>query len=70
MSESWTAEKNSRRCDLIDIEIDCRLQLPEKLELEVLQAEMLAHRNAKHPLPIREARELLETLKQKAVSDE
>jgi len=53
---TWTDEKNARRCDLIDKEIDGRLTLQEAVELARLQSEMLAYRRRVAPLPIGDAR--------------
>ncbi len=62
MSEQWTGEKNTRRCNLIDSEIAGCISPTEFVELQVLQREMLEHRRAMHPLPIKEARQMLESL--------
>jgi len=51
IESTWTDEKNSRRCDLIDKEIDGRLTLQEAVELARLQSEMLAYRRKLAPLP-------------------
>ena len=58
----WTGEKNRRRCNLIDAEVAGCISPREYVELQQLQREMLAHRNANHPLPIAEARDLHEKL--------
>lgn len=54
----WTREKDARRCELIDREIDGTLTVEEQSELNQLQNEMLARRRAVAPLPIEAAREL------------
>jgi hypothetical protein len=46
----WTEEKNARRCQLIDKQIDSILTPDEEDELETLQDEMLAYRKKKAPL--------------------
>ncbi len=61
----WTNEKNHRRCELVDKEIDGTLSPAEKAELEVLQAEMLAYRRKVAPLPLSDLRELHQELLQK-----
>ncbi len=58
LETGWTDEKNRRRCDLVDKEIDSTLSPVEQQELEELQAEMLAYRRAVAPLPLKELREL------------
>ncbi len=57
-SDSWTDEKNQRRCDLIDLEIAGQLSDEERQELTILQDEMLQYRRKVAPLPIEELREL------------
>ena len=59
---SWTKEKNTRRCFLIDREIDGTLTLEEGRELEVLQRQMLQHRHRVAPLPLEDLRRLHEDL--------
>ena len=54
MSKTWTAEKNRRRFELIDKEVDETISGAEKKELADLQAQMLAHREKVAPLPIKE----------------
>lgn len=54
----WTQEKDARRCELIDGEIEGTLTADEQTELDQLQSEMLAHRRAVAPLPIEAARKL------------
>jgi hypothetical protein len=54
----WTNDKDARRCDLIDREIDGALTIGEQSELDQLQHEMLAYRRSVAPLPIGAARKL------------
>ncbi len=54
----WTEEKNQRRCDLIDREIDGTLTVAQAMELRDLQREMLEYRRRLAPLPIEAARAL------------
>jgi len=62
----WTEEKNARRCDLIDREIDGTLTPLEAVELKRLQAEMLRYRQKVAPLPLEDARKLHQELLAKA----
>ena len=62
---TWTDEKNARRCDLIDMVVDSALSIPEKAELDLLQAEMLEYRRSVAPLPLEELRKLHRSLKRK-----
>lgn len=57
-SEEWSDEKNSRRCELIDKEIEGTLTRQEKRELDRLQQQMVEYRRRVAPLPIQGAREL------------
>jgi hypothetical protein len=59
---AWSDAKNSRRCALIDKEIDCGLTAVEAVELHRLQREMLTHRHKVAPLPLAEARKLHQEL--------
>jgi hypothetical protein len=59
---SWTKEKNSRRCFLIDREIDGTLTSDEARELAVLQRQMLQHLERVAPLPLEATRRLYEEL--------
>lgn len=52
----WTDEKNERRCDLIDKEINDGLTFSEEIELDNLQELMLHYRRKVAPRPIEEAR--------------
>lgn len=54
----WTKEKDGRRCQLIDREIENTLTPDERTELNQLQNEMLAYRRSVAPLPIEAARKL------------
>jgi len=62
LQESWTKEKNRRRCELVDKEIDGTLSQQDRNELDTLQAEMLAYRRKLAPLPLDELRELHQEL--------
>ena len=55
---AWSEAKNTRRCALIDKEIDNTMSAGEAVELHWLQREMLAHRREVAPLPLAEARKL------------
>ncbi len=63
---AWTDEKDERRCDLIDREIDGKLTPAEAAELHRLQREMLRHRHKVAPLPLEDARKLHQELLAKA----
>jgi len=54
-SGDWTDEKNDRRCELIDKEIEGVIEPFEKLELATLQQQMSAYRQKNAPLPLKEA---------------
>lgn len=62
----WTDEKNDRRCELIDKEIERTIRPFEKRELAVLQQQMLAYRRKNAPLPLKEAQALHQELLKKA----
>lgn len=62
----WTDEKNDRRCELIDKEIEGTIRPFEKRELAVLQQQMLAYRRKNAPLPLKEAQALHQELLKKA----
>ena len=66
--ENWTEEKNSRRLGLIHKECYGGLTEAEATELGRLQAEMLRYRNRVAPLPLADARKLLEELLLKAAA--
>jgi hypothetical protein len=67
-SEEWTEQKNARRCELIDREIDGVLTPEESLELRQLQDEMLRYQNKVAPWPIEAARQLHQELLKKAAN--
>lgn len=46
----WTEERNDRRCNLIEAEMDGTLTPAEKDELDDLQEQILAHRRKVAPL--------------------
>ncbi len=60
----WTKEKNARRCFLIDKDIDEFLTFEELAEYDTLQEEMLEYRRKMAPLPIAEAKAILDKLKE------
>jgi hypothetical protein len=62
----WTEAKNSRRCDLIDKEIEGTITFDEARELHALQQAMLRYRRRVAPLPLEDARRLHQELLQKA----
>jgi hypothetical protein len=62
----WTDEMNSRRCDLIDKEIEGTITLDEVQELHALQQAMLRYRRRVAPLPLEDARRLHQELLRKA----
>ncbi|MHB8970925.1 MAG: hypothetical protein ACYC3X_01160 [Pirellulaceae bacterium] len=62
----WTDEKNERRCELIDKDIEGTILPFEKRELDELQRQMLAFRRKLAPLPLREAQRLHQELLKKA----
>jgi hypothetical protein len=62
----WTEKKNQRRCHLVDKEIDGTISVAEKVELDQLQAEMLAYRRKVAPLPLEDLRKLHQELLQQA----
>ena len=66
----WTDEKNERRCELIDKDIDGTILPFERRELEELQRQMLAYRRKVAPLPLREAQKLHQELLNKAAEQE
>lgn len=49
---NWNPEKNKRRCDLIDKEIDQCITEEERKELNQLQNEMEEYRKKVAPLPL------------------
>ncbi len=56
--ETWTAEKDSRRCQLIDKQIQGTLSATEQREFSKLQEEALEHFDRVAPPPIAGARKL------------
>jgi hypothetical protein len=66
--EPWTQERNRRRCELIDREIDGTLTPAEAIELHRLQNEMLRYRRRVAPLPLEDARKLHDELLAKAAA--
>jgi hypothetical protein len=64
--DTWTKEKNGRRCFLIDREIDGTLTPEEGRELDNLQRQMLQYRRRVAPLPLEDLRRLHEELLAKA----
>jgi hypothetical protein len=58
----WDDAKNARRSALIDKEIDGSLTPAERVELEGLQKQAVAHRDRIAPLPIEGARKLHQQL--------
>jgi hypothetical protein len=65
-SGKWTDQKNARRCELIDREIDDVLTPEELVELQQLQDEMLRYQSRVAPWPIQAARRLHKKLLKKA----
>jgi hypothetical protein len=65
-SVEWTEQKNSRRCELIDREIDGVVTAEGIVELRQLQDEMLRYQNKVAPWPIQAARQLHQELLKKA----
>ena len=61
--DEWTSDKNQRRCDLIDADIDGIITPEGRLELEVLTEEMRRHVDRVAPLPLEGARRLLRELR-------
>lgn len=65
-SVAWTKQKNTRRCELIDREIDGVLTPEEVVELRKLRDEMRRYQNKVAPWPIQAARQLHQELLKKA----
>lgn len=63
---AWTEATNSRRCFLIDREIDGTLTPEEAAELESLQQQMLRERQRLAPVPLEELRRFHQNLLVKA----
>lgn len=49
---AWTRQKNARRCELINEQLDRQVTESEEAELEQLQREMLVYREQVAPLPL------------------
>ena len=62
----WTEPKNTRRCALVDREIDGVLTAEESAELQVLQEQFFQERRRLAPVPLRDLRELHQALLAKA----
>jgi hypothetical protein len=62
----WSEEKNRRRCELIDKEIEGTITAEDSIELEALQREMLAYRRRVAPLPLDDLRNLHQTVLEQA----
>lgn len=60
----WNEEKNQRRCQLIDNDVEGKITKEESKELENLQDEMLKYRQKVAPLPLEEIREVYQELKE------
>jgi hypothetical protein len=52
LAHDWNAEKNDRRCDLIDKEIEGTITALERGELALLQSQALAYRDLVAPPPM------------------
>jgi regulator of protease activity HflC (stomatin/prohibitin superfamily) len=63
---AWNDLKNSRRCELVDREIEGTLLPDEAAELAVLQQQMLAERRRLAPVPLNDLRRLHQELLAKA----
>ncbi len=67
--DTWSDEKNQRRCDLIDRKYAGVVLTPtEVVELARLQEQMLRHRQRVAPLPLEDARRLHQELLNRANS--
>ena len=62
----WTDDKNRRRCELVDKEIDGTISPDDRIDLEELQEEMLSYRRTVAPLPLRELRKMHQELLRQA----
>jgi hypothetical protein len=65
-SDDWNDDKNDRRCNLIDREIDGVITPEEAVELRQLQDEMLRYQQKVAPWPIEAARQVHQELLKKA----
>lgn len=61
-TETWTNDKNRRRCELVDRALSGTITDEERPELERLQEEMLVYRRTVAPLPIEDLRKLHQEL--------
>jgi hypothetical protein len=64
--DTWSEEKNRRRCELVDKEIDGTITSDEQSELDELQAQMLGYRRKVAPLPLEDVRRLHQELLRRA----
>ena len=64
-SSEWSEEKNARRCELIDKEIDGDIGEDERRELETLQRQALEHLDRVAPWPVEGGRRLHQRLLEK-----
>jgi hypothetical protein len=62
----WADERNARRFELIDRDLDGTLSPVEAAELESLQVEFRRHRRRVAPLPLGETQRVLAELERKA----
>jgi hypothetical protein len=62
----WTDAKNTRRCELVDREIDGILTPEEAAELQILQQQFFQERRRLAPIALKDLRELHQTLLAKA----
>lgn len=60
----WTEDKNTRRCELIDKDIQGAINDAERKELELLTRELRLHRRKAAPLPLAGAQQLYQSLLQ------
>jgi hypothetical protein len=65
-ADGWTADKNQRRIDLIDREIDGTLTPDERAELGDLQQQLRRYVDKVAPLPLEPLRKLHQELLEKA----
>ena len=64
-SDQWSEERNARRCDLIDKEIEGHITEEERSELEILQSEAIEHFDRVAPWPMEGGRRLHQQLLEK-----
>ena len=62
MAGEWSQSLNTRRCELIEKELDGALTDAETGELERLQTQAIAHRDRVAPLPLAAAERLQQQL--------